>query len=29
VQEAEALLAGAPGDAPEDLIAHALREARR
>ncbi len=29
VQEAEALLDGAPGDAPEDLIAHALREARR
>ena len=29
LQEAEALLDGAPGDAPEDLIAHALREARR
>jgi Holliday junction DNA helicase RuvA len=29
VQEAEALLDGAPGEAPEDLIAHALREARR
>jgi len=28
-QEAEALLDGAPGTTPEDLIAHALREARR
>jgi Holliday junction DNA helicase RuvA len=28
-QEADALLAGAPGDTPEDLIAHALRGARR
>ena len=28
LQEAEALLEGAPGDTPEDLIAHALREAR-
>jgi Holliday junction DNA helicase RuvA len=27
-QEAEALLAGAAGDTPEDLIAHALRTAR-
>jgi Holliday junction DNA helicase RuvA len=29
VQEAESLLDGAPGDTPEDLIAHALRGARR
>jgi Holliday junction DNA helicase RuvA len=29
VQEAEALLDGAPGETPEDLIAHALRTARR
>jgi holliday junction DNA helicase RuvA len=29
VQEAEALLDGAPGESPEDLIAHALRGARR
>jgi len=29
VQEADALLDGAPGDTPEDLIAHALRGARR
>jgi holliday junction DNA helicase RuvA len=28
-QEAEELLAGAPGDTPEDLIAHALKVARR
>jgi holliday junction DNA helicase RuvA len=28
-QEAESLLEGAPGDSPEDLIAHALRGARR
>ena len=28
-QEADALLDGAPGDTPEDLIAHALRGARR
>jgi Holliday junction DNA helicase RuvA len=28
-QEAEKLLDGAPGDSPEDLIAHALRGARR
>jgi Holliday junction DNA helicase RuvA len=28
-QEADGLLAGAPGDTPEDLIAHALKEARR
>jgi Holliday junction DNA helicase RuvA len=28
-QEADQLLDGAPGDTPEDLIAHALREARR
>jgi Holliday junction DNA helicase RuvA len=28
-QEAESLLDGAPGDTPEDLIAHALRGARR
>jgi holliday junction DNA helicase RuvA len=28
-QEADALLDGAPGDSPEDLIAHALRGARR
>ena len=28
-QEADALLDGAPGTTPEDLIAHALREARR
>jgi holliday junction DNA helicase RuvA len=28
-QEADALLASAPGDTPEDLIAAALREARR
>ena len=28
-QEAEGLLDGAPGDTPEDLIAHALRGARR
>ena len=28
LQEADALLDGAPGDTPEDLIAHALREAR-
>ncbi len=27
--EADTLLDGAPGDSPEDLIAHALREARR
>ena len=27
-QEADSLLAGAPGDTPEDLIAHALRGAR-
>jgi Holliday junction DNA helicase RuvA len=29
LQEAETLLDGAPGDTPEDLIAHALRGARR
>jgi len=29
LQEAEALLDGAPGETPEDLIAHALRTARR
>jgi Holliday junction DNA helicase RuvA len=29
VQEADALLDGAPGETPEDLIAHALRGARR
>ena len=29
VQEADALLDGAPGDTPEDLIAHALRGSRR
>jgi Holliday junction DNA helicase RuvA len=29
LQEAESLLDGAPGDTPEDLIAHALREGRR
>jgi len=29
VAEAEALLAGAPDGAPETLVAHALREARR
>jgi Holliday junction DNA helicase RuvA len=29
VQEADGLLDGAPGDTPEDLIAHALRGARR
>jgi Holliday junction DNA helicase RuvA len=29
VQEADGLLDGAPGDTPEDLIAHALKEARR
>jgi len=28
-QEADALLTGAPGDTPEDLIAHALRGSRR
>jgi Holliday junction DNA helicase RuvA len=28
-QEAESLLDGAPGETPEDLIAHALRSARR
>ncbi len=28
-QEAEKLLVGAPGDTPEDLIAHALKGARR
>jgi Holliday junction DNA helicase RuvA len=28
-QEAESLLDGAPGETPEDLIAHALRGARR
>lgn len=28
LQEAESLLDGAPGETPEDLIAHALREAR-
>jgi Holliday junction DNA helicase RuvA len=28
-QEADSLLEGAPGDTPEDLIAHALRGARR
>ena len=28
-QEADKLLDGAPGDAPEDLIAHALKAARR
>jgi Holliday junction DNA helicase RuvA len=28
-QEADQLLDGAPGETPEDLIAHALREARR
>jgi holliday junction DNA helicase RuvA len=28
-QEADSLLDGAPGDTPEDLIAHALRGARR
>jgi Holliday junction DNA helicase RuvA len=28
-QEADALLDGAPGDSPEDLIAHALKGARR
>jgi Holliday junction DNA helicase RuvA len=28
-QEAEQLLVGAPGDTPEDLIAHALKGARR
>jgi Holliday junction DNA helicase RuvA len=28
-QEADALLDGAPGDTPEDLIAHALKAARR
>jgi Holliday junction DNA helicase RuvA len=28
-QEAESLLDGAPGDTPEDLIAHALRGSRR
>jgi holliday junction DNA helicase RuvA len=28
-QEADALLDGAPGDTPEDLIAHALKGARR
>jgi len=28
-QEAEELLDGAPGESPEDLIAHALRESRR
>jgi holliday junction DNA helicase RuvA len=28
-QEADGLLDGAPGDTPEDLIAHALKEARR
>jgi Holliday junction DNA helicase RuvA len=28
-QEAESLLDGAPGDSPEDLIAHALRGSRR
>ncbi len=28
LQEADALLDGAPGQTPEDLIAHALREAR-
>ena len=28
-QEVDGLLDGAPGDTPEDLIAHALREARR
>ncbi len=29
VQEADELLDGAPGESPEDLIAHALRTARR
>ena len=29
VQEADALLDGAPGETPEDLIEHALRESRR
>jgi Holliday junction DNA helicase RuvA len=29
LQEADGLLDGAPGDTPEDLIAHALKEARR
>jgi Holliday junction DNA helicase RuvA len=29
VQEADALLDGAPGETPEDLIAHALKGARR
>jgi Holliday junction DNA helicase RuvA len=28
-QEADKLLDGAPGDKPEDLIAHALKGARR
>jgi Holliday junction DNA helicase RuvA len=28
-QEADSLLSGAPGDTPEDLIAHALRGSRR
>ena len=28
-QEADKLLDGAPGDTPEDLIAHALKGARR
>jgi holliday junction DNA helicase RuvA len=28
-QEADGLLDGAPGDSPEDLIAHALKGARR
>ena len=28
-QEADELLDGAPGETPEDLIAHALRTARR
>ena len=28
-QEADKLLDGAPGDSPEDLIAHALKGARR
>ena len=28
-QEADELLDGAPGQTPEDLIAHALKESRR
>jgi Holliday junction DNA helicase RuvA len=29
LQEADSLLDGAPGETPEDLIAHALRGSRR